>query len=622
MMHVSMPRYDQDRLGIIFRASPRQADVMIVAGTVTNKMAPAVRQCYDQMPDPKWVISMGSCANGGGYYHYSYSVVRGVDRIVPVDIYVPGCPPTAEALMLGLNCQRDVRLVWEDDSRRDGMRRRGPAKSTTGKRKRSDQDRGGRISSRERACDNEDPVDNSGDRDRSADHGTVIRSGVSQWPFRLDSTESMLLDHYIQRFSRTYPAFSGPTNPFLRVILPLSMRSRVVLDSLLALGGVQSWGNGEFALEGAMLKLRQKALRGCHELAGRIRAGDARAEGRDTVMSTVDPGGADPSPGRADDGTTMLHLLTSCVLLMLYEKLAGENKENGTSHLQLFARLFPADMLLQAMAKTSAAEQSVSHAFQFVANLFLYNDLVRSTSLRTATFSDFYLAGGHIDPLGVETILSVDNNFDQDVRRFVFPRLITRVTAGDLSVTDQEIAEWDGALGWLPSFSLVPPLELDPYEHIPTASRDIVMDPRYRDLESFTCPREWSEQRITSELYRIAGTVYRKQCVARVQLAPPLSSDWTEDTWTGNLPLWAVQLIDLLPPNSAFQNTLLWPIGIVAKELTILHETERRCITRTLQALEKRFHMRHFARARQHLEAHWVLSDRDDVYSAGDMLYG
>ncbi|KAH8172597.1 NADH ubiquinone oxidoreductase, 20 kd subunit domain-containing protein [Sarocladium implicatum] len=102
MMHVSMPRYDQDRLGIIFRASPRQADVMIVAGTVTNKMGPALRQLYDQMPDPKWVISMGSCANGGGYYHYSYSVVRGVDRLVPVDIYVPGCPPTAEALMYGI----------------------------------------------------------------------------------------------------------------------------------------------------------------------------------------------------------------------------------------------------------------------------------------------------------------------------------------------------------------------------------------------------------------------------------------------------------------------------------------------------------------------------------------
>ncbi|KAK5127548.1 hypothetical protein LTR85_006888 [Meristemomyces frigidus] len=102
MMHLSTPRYDQDRMGIIFRASPRQSDVMIVAGTLTNKMAPALRQVYDQMPDPRWVISMGSCANGGGYYHYSYSVTRGCDRIVPVDIYVPGCPPTAEALMFGI----------------------------------------------------------------------------------------------------------------------------------------------------------------------------------------------------------------------------------------------------------------------------------------------------------------------------------------------------------------------------------------------------------------------------------------------------------------------------------------------------------------------------------------
>ena len=102
MMHSSMPRYDLERFGIAPRASPRQSDVMIVAGTLTNKMAPALRKVYDQMPEPRYVISMGSCANGGGYYHYSYSVVRGCDRIVPVDIYVPGCPPTAEALLYGI----------------------------------------------------------------------------------------------------------------------------------------------------------------------------------------------------------------------------------------------------------------------------------------------------------------------------------------------------------------------------------------------------------------------------------------------------------------------------------------------------------------------------------------
>jgi NADH-quinone oxidoreductase subunit B len=102
MMQMSMPRYDAERFGFAPRASPRQSDVMIVAGTLTNKMAPALRKVYDQMPEPRYVISMGSCANGGGYYHYSYSVVRGCDRIVPVDIYVPGCPPTAEALLYGV----------------------------------------------------------------------------------------------------------------------------------------------------------------------------------------------------------------------------------------------------------------------------------------------------------------------------------------------------------------------------------------------------------------------------------------------------------------------------------------------------------------------------------------
>ena len=102
MMHSSMPRYDLDRFGTFFRASPRQSDLMIVAGTLCNKRAPALRKVYDQMAEPRWVVSMGSCANGGGYYHDSYSVVRGCDKIVPVDIYVPGCPPTAEALLYAL----------------------------------------------------------------------------------------------------------------------------------------------------------------------------------------------------------------------------------------------------------------------------------------------------------------------------------------------------------------------------------------------------------------------------------------------------------------------------------------------------------------------------------------
>jgi NADH-quinone oxidoreductase subunit B len=111
LMASGAARHDISRFGAeVMRFSPRQSDVMIVAGTLTNKMAPALRKVYDQMPEPRYVISMGSCANGGGYYHYSYSVVRGCDRIVPVDIYVPGCPPTAEGLLYGvLLLQKKIR---------------------------------------------------------------------------------------------------------------------------------------------------------------------------------------------------------------------------------------------------------------------------------------------------------------------------------------------------------------------------------------------------------------------------------------------------------------------------------------------------------------------------------
>lgn len=114
MMQSAASRYDLDRFGNLFRPSPRQSDVMIVAGTLTNKMAPALRKVYDQMPEPRYVISMGSCANGGGYYHYAYSVTRGCDRIVPVDVYVPGCPPTAEALLYGI-------LLLQQKIKRRGM---------------------------------------------------------------------------------------------------------------------------------------------------------------------------------------------------------------------------------------------------------------------------------------------------------------------------------------------------------------------------------------------------------------------------------------------------------------------------------------------------------------------
>ncbi|MBI5230750.1 MAG: NADH-quinone oxidoreductase subunit B [Coriobacteriales bacterium] len=115
LMHASGPRFDFDRMGVFFRASPRQADVMIVAGTVNKKMAETVKRLYDQMPEPKWVVAMGACACTGGPFREYGNVIMGVDKVVPVDVYVPGCPPRPESVQYGfMQLQKKIDAQTEE----------------------------------------------------------------------------------------------------------------------------------------------------------------------------------------------------------------------------------------------------------------------------------------------------------------------------------------------------------------------------------------------------------------------------------------------------------------------------------------------------------------------------
>jgi hypothetical protein len=404
------------------------------------------------------------------------------------------------------------------------------------------------------------------------------------------------------------------------------MQSRVVLDSLLALSAVQSWDNGSFTMGDTMLGFRQKALRGCMTLLGNINSAP-----RQLLLRSVEDVTSGDVDGRGQLATDdVLFLLSSCVLLLLYEKLAGEGRDNWTPHIQFFTRMFPGRLLTGTVNGTWITEidSTRTEAFQFLSNLFLYNDLVRSTTLQTATLSPFYLG----KTTEAASISQIDQNtlrlLPLQDERFKFPRIIARLSMGDLSVTDADIAAWNGRLDWLPSYALnAAPDRNHILEQLPTGDPTALADPLFERLDTFTGVTGWDDHALVSELYRVAAAIYRRQCVARFlkDTGRLMTSDGCglDDLATGNLGLWAVQLIQLLPAGSSFENTLLWPIGISAKELDSDRVFERDAVFERLQSLERRFQMRHFAAIREFLTRFWQARDAGLDYRDNEpILFG
>ncbi|KAF2166799.1 hypothetical protein M409DRAFT_22853 [Zasmidium cellare ATCC 36951] len=453
-----------------------------------------------------------------------------------------GGPPCNNCTKLNLDCKTEVRVVWEDDSKRAAMKRRGPPSKARVS-----------IKTSQSSDDNTKPFS-----PKTSDR--VIHQRPSPYPRPLDSLDALLLENYVERFSRTYPTQSGPRNPFLSILLPIAMRSTVVFDSLLCLSSAGLWDSAHESMKVKRLALRQQALRGCALLLKAHQSGGV--------------GDADPSA-----------LLASSTMFLCYEKIMGEL--NWRPHIQFINRFFER----QGSGKHKSP---IAHpdAFEFFRSFLVYNNLVQSTSSLRPTSCSFYAHADHIGTVeGYPS--SVDRN--DTSRRNYYPNLVARLAAGDASVTEFDIQQWDGSLSFLPSFAL---------ESATTSDQN----------------QSGNDLAVVKDLYRLAATIYRLQGAAH-HTSEPLGTDQTLSL--EQLTAHAVLRMSLLPAGSSYENALLWPLAIVARALGSSQVIERTVVLHRLQYLEKRFGMRQFKRAQDVLVEHWIMQDAGQCsYAAPDHPVG
>lgn len=529
--------------------------------------------------------------------------------------------PCGNCSRLGLECENRVHLVWEDDVRRIGMKRRGPPGNSK-KGRQWQADNGFATSSPDWDSSNSSPAQGESHSDPlAALKGTSIAEvskpgrhpaqivryqQMSAYPRSLDSTESLLLDHYIQTFSREYPTCSGPSNPFLSVFIPLAMKCSMVLDSLLALSGAQRWKDGIGSMNNAMLSLRQRALKATRDLLqtesenhNRL-SSFVRSTDEGTNSKVQRPGALLDTKSLSEEN--LLFILTSSILFLLYEKVSGET--TWKPHMEFINQFF--ECSLQSLAIEARHSPELAEAVRFLHNIFVYNDLVRSTTLQTKPLSSFYLTAtkavwGKCSPLEKTLFPSGDKEKAAFRLRYHYPNLIARLSSGDHSVTEDDIAAWDGSMDWLPSFVL-----------------DHNTSDRTKGDQTNNCdavPNSDSppdDGAIISELYRTAARIYRQQVLIKVSangLVHNLLEPRCDPQTLPRLAAYAQSLMVSLPLGSSYENALLWPIGIAAKELTVTQVNARSSILLRLQHLETRFQMRHFQKVQDVLRRYWGQRD-------------
>lgn len=504
--------------------------------------------------------------------------------------------PCKSCVRLALVCDRGTKLVWEDDERRKGMQRRGPRKTfpTTPPGSRSEFICSTKQS-QSRNLDHAKPdtpihTASNGDINTPIAHFDLCLSKG------LTTHESFLLDHYIQRFSRIYPTFSGPTNPFLSILLPLAIQDQTVMSAVLALSGAQFEANRDAGIARATLQARHRALEGCRKLVVSSR-------------SLMDPNHTNSGKYPPSDisSNNLLFILACCICLLLYEKLVGDGKANWMPHLSFLAGLF--DQL--EIPKNAKILESIRRgdqqrqAFDFIHHLFLYNDLLQSTAQRKSTLSRFYLSPVTVSDQTVSESSNIEGMLQLPVTqwqdsikygRFYYPYLVAQISAGEETISDSCIDNWDGRLDWLPSFSLL---------GVRLSSKPVSSVGNYwisanNDKNGNQIDRR--HESIMISIYRNTAKIYLRQCLRRWRGSEMMSQCGLE---TVDLACHATFLISQLPDGSSFENALLWPIGIIGPELTAEKDSEREYLLNRLRALEHRFQMKHFERVREVLSRGW-----------------